>query len=235
MLKKLLAAALGVSLAVGIAAPAHAASSNQFTLDLWTLQDPDPNRPEPNYYQGPNLAEWRPGAGLPDGNGGGNDANTALYFQKFTGTFTDSGAGAYIRGIKGITLSELGYDFRADSHCGAGAPRFNVYVEGMGEYYFSLGCYYGNRHSTDVPGAPGWKRIRFSDADVYPSRSNQAPWPGFGNVLISDLWIVFDEGLDQGNGYFYMDNIDINGTLIGAPPRSSALTTGNGGGKGKGK
>jgi hypothetical protein len=87
----------------------------------------------------------------------------------------------------------------------------------MGTYYFSLGCYYGNRRATATPNATGWRRVRFADEDVYPAYANQSPWPGFGNVIISDLWIVFDEGLDQGNGYFYMDNIDINGTLITKP------------------
>src|SRR5438093_9911772 len=34
--------------------------------------------------------------------------------------------GADLKGVKGITLTELGYDIRTGSHCGAGAPRFNV-------------------------------------------------------------------------------------------------------------
>lgn len=225
MYKKLSRAALGLGVALSLAGAAYAASANQFVLDLWAIQDPDPTRPEPNYYQGPNVAEWRTGVGLSDGKG--TSTNYALYFSKMTGTFTDSGSGAYVRNVNGITLSAIGYDYKVGSHCGAGAPRFNVYVEGMGEYYFSLGCYYGNRASVDVPGAPGWKRVSFSDIDVYPSRANQAPWPGFGNVKIADLWIVFDEGLDQGTGYFLMDNININGTIIGAPPKSSGLTKGS--------
>jgi len=215
MFKCLSAAVIGAGVALSLTGSAQAVTQNPYSLDLWTIQDSNPTPPPDGYYAGPNLSEWRAGEGLPDG--GESDQSNALYFQKFTGTYTDSGAGAYIQGEEGITLTEIGYDFRNDSHCGAGAPRFNIYVEGMGTYYFSLGCYYGNRHSTPVPGHPNWSRVRFSDDDVYPSSSEQSPWPGFGNVIVSDIWIVFDEGLDQGNGYFYMDNINLNGTFITKP------------------
>jgi len=218
MLKKLSFAAIALGVALSASGTARAQETNpKFHLELWTLQDPNPTRPAPNYYQGPNVAEWRTGIGLADNKGGKKDPFYGLYFAKMTGTFTDSGAGAYVKGIKNEVLSELGYDFKIGSHCGAGAPRFNVYIKGMGEYYFSLGCYYGNRTAVPVPGQPDWRRIRFTNADVYPSRAGQAPWPGFGNAILNDLWIVFDEGLDQGTGYFIMDNITLNGFVVEKP------------------
>ena len=44
-------------------------------------------------------------------------------------------------GTAGITLTQLGFDYRNDSWCGAGAPRFNVYTT-AGTYFF-FGCRYG--------------------------------------------------------------------------------------------
>jgi len=49
------------------------------------------------------------------------------------------------------------------------------------------------------------------------------PYPGFGSVTVTGIDIVFDEGETDlannplGPGYAYLDNIDINGTLIGKP------------------
>jgi hypothetical protein len=34
---------------------------------------------------------------------------------------------------------------------------------------------------------------------------------------VTAVEIVFDEGTDQGVGYAVLDNIDVNGTLIGNP------------------
>jgi hypothetical protein len=216
VLKGLSVAAIGLGVALSLAGSVQAAPQPKFELDLWASQPAAPDAYTPTDGSPACVAEWRAGIGLPDG--GTPDESYALYLQKFASTFTDSGAGATVRGVKGIKLSEIGYDYKEGSHCGPGAPRFNVYVQGMGTYYFSLGCYYGNRHSTPTPDATGWTRVRFEDNDVWPSRADQSPWPGFGKVVVADMWIVFDEGLDQGTGYFTMDNITINGTVLNTKP-----------------
>ncbi len=80
------------------------------------------------------TSAWLTGMGLPD-NGGSNTATDAatkhdphfgLLLSK-NGLTTDcSSAGADIQGAAGITVTELGFDYRNGGHCGAGAPRFNI-------------------------------------------------------------------------------------------------------------
>ncbi|HZQ35164.1 MAG TPA: hypothetical protein VFD32_04470, partial [Dehalococcoidia bacterium] len=114
-----------------------------------------------------------------------------------------SAAGATISGVAGITLSELGFDVRNDGHCGAGAPRFDVFTTDGVDHFF--GCIYG----THTPVAPGWTRVRFTPADGIPA---VAP-----TETVQSIEIVFDEGTDQGQGFVYLDNVDVNGTLAGKP------------------
>src|SRR2546425_10953537 len=70
------------------------------------------------------AAQWVKHLGLPDPDGD-EHSNFALLLSKNTATSTVAAAGAQIRGVNGITLAKLGYDFRAGGHCGAGAPSFN--------------------------------------------------------------------------------------------------------------
>ena len=138
--------------------------------------------------------------------------NHALYLKKAATTPTNASAGASVDGTAGITLTELGFDYRNDSWCGAGAPRFNVYTT-AGTYFF-FGCRYGVH--TPVPGEPNWTRVRFGNADAFPANGTTA-FPGFGTVVVTGIDIVFDEGTDVGVGYAWLDNVDVNGTLIGKP------------------
>ena len=104
------------------------------------------------------AARWVDGAGCPTGatsvpfggppssftdsacpTGDPKDMNNAGLVLIKTGPTTNFAAGgAEIKGVTGITLSELGYDIRTGSHCGAGAPRFNV-VTTDGVTHF-VGC-----------------------------------------------------------------------------------------------
>src|SRR5438105_818722 len=99
---------------------------------------------------------WVAHQGLPDA----GNSDHALYMAKLGPTATNAAAVATVDGVKGITLTELGFDYRNDGHCGAGAPRFNVYTP-SGVYYF-FGCAYGTH--TPVPGHPDWTRVRFGNA-----------------------------------------------------------------------
>lgn len=156
---------------------------------------------------------WVAGQGLPDG--GGKDQKYALYQQEYANTEYGVGVGGYVTGLTpNMTLTELGFDVRNDGHCGAGAPRFNVWTS-AGVYYF-FGCYYGSH--TPAPDDPsGWTRIRFRNQDAYPAYSTQSPWPGFGNAKVYDIWLAYDEGLEVGPGFIYIDNIDISGKTINKP------------------
>jgi hypothetical protein len=102
-----------------------------------------------------------------------------------TGNFAS--AGAELKGVKGTTLTELGYDIRTGSHCGAGAPRFNV-VTTDGVLHF-LAC---NSPPATVMGAStGWKRLRWNAV-----LGCIAAFPDICSPVKS-ISIVFDEGQDQ--------------------------------------
>jgi hypothetical protein len=169
------------------------AASLHLKAQPWTY-DPDTT--------GTIAAKWVANAGV-EGHG--------LFLQKDAPTATNAAGGATISGFTG-TLTELGFDVRNDGHCGAGAPRFNVYTTN-GTYYF-FGCAYGVH--TPVPGNANWTRVRFGDADAFPA-DGVTTWPGFGTAQVTGIDIVFDEGTDVGVGFAWLDNIDVNGTLIGKP------------------
>jgi hypothetical protein len=159
---------------------------------------------------GPVAAAWEPHEGLPDA----GNSNYALFLQKDAVTADCSAAGAIIDGVGGITLTELGFDVRDDGHCGAGAPRFNV-VTADSTLHF-LGCAAGPLADTLTdPQGNTWTRKRWGTLDL----ANPAlvfPPIAPGSTVLS-ISIIFDEGTDQGTGFTFLDNIDINGTLIGKP------------------
>jgi hypothetical protein len=145
-------------------------------------------------------------------------------------------AGAVLNGVKGIMLTELGYDIRkpapltADatdprgSHCGAGAPRFNVSTT---DGFFFIGC--NSPPATTASGGPlgAWQRLRWG-----PGPGPIPCVPGFKTptfVLVcitgavQSITIIFDEGTDPSGGpdtfgLAVLDNIDVNGTLVGRGP-----------------
>ena len=154
------------------------------------------------------TAQWIGRQGLPDDVG---KANQALFLEKAGPTSVNASAFAVIGGVEGLTLTELGFDYRNDSHCGAGAPRFNVTLPN-GNYFF-FGCIYGIPQATSPT---GWTRIRWDDGGGTVFPAGDYHWPGFP-VVVQSIAIVFDEGTDVGPGFALLDNIDINGSLIGKP------------------
>jgi hypothetical protein len=122
------------------------------------------------------------------------------------------------------TLTELGYDIRKPgpsvdprgSHCGAGAPRFNI-VTKQGQTFF-LGC-------NSPPGAQltgtGWLRLRWGTSGVpLQAFSTTGALVDVTTLDVDRLLIVFDEGQDASGGpdqfgAAILDNIDVNGVLVG--------------------
>jgi len=152
-------------------------------------------------------AAWQPHEGLPDA----GKSNHGLYLAKLGPTPDCSASGAVIDGVSGITLTEIGFDIRDDGHCGAGAPRFNVTA--TDGFHFLGGCANGTK-TPNTPAA-GWTRVR-----IDPTNGAQAFPPIAANATIISIAIVFDEGTDTGpdfTGFAVIDNIDINGVLIGKP------------------
>jgi hypothetical protein len=160
---------------------------------------------------------WSPKIGLPD-NG---NTSFGLLLTKFGPTATDTSSGATVR-FSG-TITQLGFDVSNDSHCGAGAPRFNVYTnatwtDGNGNthplYYF-FGCASG-AHTLAPQDPTNWTRVRFAAANGFPSDGTSFI-TNFNQITVTGIDIVFDEGTDQGNGYAILDNIYVNGVLAGKP------------------
>jgi hypothetical protein len=126
----------------------------------------------------------------------------------------------------GIKLSELGYDLRKPggnandprgSHCGAGAPRFDL-VSMAGAVYF-LGC--NSPPAVVAASSQGWLRLRWGPPVKAYNASNGYSLDDITNVRMKQIEIVFDEGQDTGPDNFglaVLDNIDINGILIGRGP-----------------
>lgn len=142
--------------------------------------------------------------------------NEGLLLVKTGPTSNFAAATAELTNVKGITLTELGYDIRKSggsgasplgSHCGAGAPRFDV-VTSDGAVHF-IGC---NSPPATVQGtSTGWVRLRWTVlGTAFPPIT-----PG---ETVQRIVIVFDEGTDTGPDNFgaaILDNIDVNGTLVG--------------------
>jgi hypothetical protein len=144
-----------------------------------------------------------------------------LLLAKTGPTSNVASALARISGVKGLMLSELGYDIRkpdaaADprgSHCGAGAPRFNIRTAD-GTLYF-LGC---NSPPGVATSGTGWLRLRWGAGGGALNAFGPGGLTDISGMTIKSITIVFDEGQDTGPDNFGMavlDNIDVNGRLIG--------------------
>jgi hypothetical protein len=169
------------------------AGGSKLSVKPWTY---DPG------HTGIIVSAWTPGTGLPDA--GGSDHGLVL--QKNGATETNAAAGASVDGVKGIKLTELGYDVKDGSHCSGGAPRFNV--DASDGFHFVGACTNGTFAGslTDSRGAT-WSRYRFSDAQAFPPISPTA--------TVNSIDVVFDE-----QGQAVIDNVDVNGTLVGKPGNS---------------
>jgi hypothetical protein len=135
-------------------------------------------------------------------------------------------ASADLQGVAGAKVSdlfELGYDLRkpdsnaffnlAGSHCGLRSPRFNVVTQGTaGTSTHRFYCYNGTLDSVNQ----GWIRLRWSMDFADPVMDP--------NDTILSIKIVSDEGQDPLGGspdlfaLAVLDNIDVNGVLVGRGP-----------------
>src|SRR5713226_6840066 len=155
--------------------------------------------------------------------------NAGLLLVKTGPTPNIAAAGAQIKHVKGMILTELGYDIRTGSHCGGGAPRFNVVLmsDPPGTVHF-VGCNSG----TPSTSSDGWTRLQWSAAALASTTPQTAfPTPIPTGSTVKSITIIFDEGQDLGAtclenagkscvsaGSAIIDNIDINGTLVGRGP-----------------
>jgi hypothetical protein len=185
-------------------------------------------------------AEWSGATGCPTGaatdsacstSDSSDHENDGLVLVKTGPTTTNAAAFAEVKGVKGTPLTELGYDIRKygpgtslgpnGSHCGAGAPRFNVQT--TVDTYF-VGCS-SPPPTTETPGQ-AWIRLRWGTgaANSVPAFSATTGLPATITGNIESIYVVFDEGSDTGPDFFgaaMLDNIDVNGVLGGTGPDES--------------
>ncbi len=171
--------------------------------------------------------------------------NEGLLLAKTGPTTNNASAFAELKGLEGVTLTELGYDLRKPtntndprgSHCGAGSPRFNITTT-TGSFF--LAC--NSPAPTTQTAGNGWLRLRWGGSSPLQAYLN-------GTTLttvtgqVKSLSIEFDEGQDTGPDNFglaVLDNIDVNGTLVGSHEAQKdnaddGKDNGNDNGKDKGK
>lgn len=128
-----------------------------------------------------------------------------LLLSKTSAASNQAQAGVVIRTVEGMTLTELGYDIRNGGQCTAMSPRFVVVTSD--DVVHKIGCSTGA--SQPAP-ATGWKRLRFDPAN--PAQT--APVIQSGSKVKS-IYLVLDAGPESGASLVVLDNVDINGTLIG--------------------
>lgn len=149
--------------------------------------------------------------------------NEGLLLAKTGPTNNNAAATARLRDVPS-TVTELGYDIRKGgapasaigSHCGAGAPRFDI-VTRSGAIYF-IGC--NSPPGVATAASTGWTRLRWG-ADTLAFGQGTTPPAALSSLNVKEIVIVFDEGQDTGPDFFglaVLDNVDVNGTLVGQGP-----------------
>ena len=169
-------------------------------------------------YDGTTTASFTAG-GCPTGDAK-DTRNEGLLLAKTGPTGNVAAAQADIKDVKNVTLTELGYDLRKPvgandprgSHCGAGAPRFDVNTT---DGTFFVGC--NSPAATQTAVGDGWIRLRWAGPLLAYGPSGLGPITG----TVQSVQLVFDEGQDTGPDNFgaaVVDNVDVNGTLVGQGP-----------------
>jgi hypothetical protein len=150
--------------------------------------------------------------------------NEGLLLAKTGPTGNYASGTAELKDVNGTALTELGYDIRKPgvdqndprgSHCGAGAPRFDITLANGSSYF--LGCK-SPAPTTDTAGN-GWQRLRWGgNGTLSAYNAATGALENISGKTVQSIEIVFDEGQDTGPDNFglaVLDNIDVNGTLVG--------------------
>lgn len=173
------------------------------------------------------TAPYSDGA-CPTGDSSDNHNQGLLLVKTGPSVTNFAAAQADISGVRGIHLTELGYDVRkprsfadpSGSHCGAGAPRFDVITSDNVDHF--VGC--ASPPAVTTGAGVGFVRLRWNAAQLAAAFP-----PILATDTVKSITIIFDEGQDvapDNFGLAVLDNIDINGTLIGQGDNA-----GNNGGK----
>lgn len=156
--------------------------------------------------------------GCPNGDSS-DKTNQGLLLVKTGPGANNAAPGAVLTNVKGIKLTDIGYDLRKPganqndprgSHCDNGAARFNVTTT---DGFWFVGC--NSPAPVVVISGDGWMRLRWTTGFKSGDPSG-LPSPFTGTV--KSISIVFDDGQNVGPDNFgvaILDNIDVNGVLVG--------------------
>jgi hypothetical protein len=154
------------------------------------------------------AATWMDGTGAASTSTATTAADTrnqGLLLSKTSNASNQAQAGVVIRDVEGISLTQLGYDIRVGSQCTATSPRFVVVT--TDNVVHKIGCASGTAQPAPVA---GWKRLRFDPAN--PAQTVPAIPAG---SKVKSIHLVHDGGPEAGSSIVVLDNIDINGKIIG--------------------
>jgi hypothetical protein len=179
------------------------------------------------------VSSWQDHSGLTTST---SQARKGLVLEKATVSADLGIPYANIVGFEGMPLKELGFDVRSQKvngfsgeHCNS-SPTVEVTLTNGTTYAFF--CASGTHTAIQNT---AWDRVRFTDGDAIPISCSgkgcvMEPWPGFrsGTAIVASptspnpsfatFMIIMFDGYDSPpdfSGVAYMDNIDLNGTLIG--------------------
>jgi hypothetical protein len=163
------------------------------------------------------TAQWVDLLGMPTGNQS-STGNPGLVLSKDATAPSGTQTGATISNVQG-SLTELGFDYREGGQCTATSPRFIVVTADSVSHTVG-GCSKGT-----ITAAPmvGWKRVRFNLTD-----QGQTSPPIMPGDSVLSITLVMDRGPETGSsaagGLVVIDNIDINGTIVGKVGSTSTPT-----------
>jgi hypothetical protein len=147
------------------------------------------------------ASRWVYGAGVP---GDVTDpTNQGLVLANNASASSQTRAGVILSNVEGLTLSMLGYDLRQGSLCSARGPRFVVVTND--EVAHTVGdCRSANAQPTQVK---GWTRFQFDPAQATPAIAPSS--------TVKSIALMLDDGPEASGGMAVLDNINVNGTLVG--------------------
>ena len=150
--------------------------------------------------------------------------NRGLVLAKSASAPVTALAGATIQNVTGISLTELGFDFRAGITCSTDSPHF-VVVTTDGVTHTVGGC--SSSAAAGQTTAPmGWMRLRFNPSQATP--------PIQAADQVQSISVVLDKGANQPGSsptqnatgsIVVIDNITINGTIVGKGPSTTPTPT----------
>lgn len=158
------------------------------------------------------TAKWDGSTGAPQ---------PSIFLQKLGATSNCAAAGVdIISSLEGQpvgNVTELNFEYKNGGHCGGGAPRFNLELNGSSNAFLGCNNVVGTPSTT-----PGWTHVEFTAAQI---QAAVVAAGGSPTDTLTDLYIIFDEGTDTptpGAGTVNIDNISVNGAVVGSPTSPSS-------------